>query len=136
MPRPPHRILICDDDDDVRLHLEVVLHELGFQVSQVALGAEAVSLLSRDRHDLVLLDIVMPGISGIETLRRLKNSSATSRVPVVMLTALDEKHTREGCQELGAAAFLTKPVREHDLVKAILKVILDWQDAPSQGGGG
>lgn len=134
MPRPPHRILICDDDPDVRLHLGAVLRELGFQVSEVVAGTEVVGLLARDRHDLVLLDIVMPGISGIETLRRLKNSMLTSRIPVVMLTALDESHTRDGCKELGAAGFLPKPIRESELLRMILKVLLDWTDLPAEPG--
>jgi CheY-like chemotaxis protein len=127
MPREPHRILICDDDDDVRTHLEIVLENVGFRTRSVASGIEATRVLSQEGIDLVLLDIVMPGISGIETLRRIKLNPATARIPVVMLTAIDERETRTSCAELGCSAFLPKPVTEADLIRTILGALLDWQ---------
>lgn len=128
MTRPPHRILICDDDEDVRALLENELREVGFETRSVETGVDALALIAKQRFDLMLLDIVMPGISGLETLRRMERAHLTDRLPVVVLSAVDETAMRNQCLELGAAGFVPKPVDFQRLMKVVLTVILGWDE--------
>lgn len=134
MTRPPHRILICDDDDDVRTLLEVELGACGFRMHSVTNGLDALALIEKEHFDLMVLDIVMPGISGLETLRRMQRAHLTDRLPVVVLTALDADAVGEQCLELGARGFVPKPIDFQGLMKVVLTVILGWDtglsDAP------
>lgn len=105
----PLRILIVDDDEDLRLLARVALNKSGHQVSEAPGGAEALAMIEQNRPDLLVLDLMMPPPDGIEVLRTLRSRTQTATLPVVILTAKgDEANTRLSF-DLGATDFLSKP---------------------------
>ncbi len=118
-------ILIVDDDAAGRTLLEEILTGAGYQVRQAAGGEVALTQAATDPPDVILLDLLMPGMDGLEVCRRLKEDSATSAVPVIVVTALGQVAAKEASLTTGADDFVTKPVRPDDLrarVQAMLKV--------------
>jgi two-component system, cell cycle response regulator len=124
------RILVVDDIlANVKL-LEARLSAEYFDVITAMSGAEAVDICERSQCDVVLLDVMMPGMDGFEVCRHLKASPATSHIPVVMVTALDQPADRVKGLEAGADDFLTKPVNDVALLARVrslarLKMITD-----------
>ena len=106
------RVLVVDDIlANVRL-LEAKLTAEYFEVITANNGAEALEAMAKEKPDIVLLDIMMPGIDGLEVCRRIKQNPATQHVPVIIVTALDQPEDRVAGLEAGADDFLTKPVND------------------------
>lgn len=113
------RVLVVDDiPANVKL-LEARLSAEYFDVLTAHSGMEALEVCANDRVDVVLLDVMMPGIDGFEVCRRLKHSPATRHIPVVMVTALDQPSDKIQGLESGADDFLTKPVNEIALITRV-----------------
>jgi len=124
------RILVVDDIETNRRLLEARLSAEYFDVIEAADGAEAVRRAREDSPDIILLDIMMPGMDGFEACRILKADPATKHIPVVMVTALDQRGDRIKGLEAGADDFLTKPVDDVALFARVrsllrLKVVMD-----------
>jgi two-component system, cell cycle response regulator len=119
------RVLVVDDIlANVRL-LEAKLSAEYFDVVTAMNGADALESVQRARPDIVLLDVMMPGIDGIEVCRRIKSNPQTQHIPVVMVTALDQPEDRVKGLEAGADDFLTKPVNDLALfcrVKSLVRL--------------
>ena len=112
------RVLIVDDIlANVRL-LQARLEAEYFEVVTASSGQAALDICARERVDVVLLDVMMPGLDGFEVCRRLKSQAQTLHIPVVMVTALDQPSDRVQGLESGADDFLTKPVDDIALVDA------------------
>ncbi len=112
----PAKILVVDDKpQNVRL-LTSLLAGKGFAVVTAASGPEALDRVAAERPDLVLLDVVMPEMSGYEVCRRIRENPATGFLPVVMVTALDPAQERVKGLEAGADDFLTKPINQPELL--------------------
>ncbi|HTW60393.1 MAG TPA: response regulator transcription factor [Terracidiphilus sp.] len=111
------RILVVDDELAIRRALRPPLVELGFQVAEVSRGEEALQTLRAAAHDVVLLDVNMPGIGGIETLRRIR--AFAPRLPVLMLTVRDQEEDKVEALELGADDYVTKPFSTRELIARI-----------------
>jgi adenylate cyclase len=105
----PGTILIADDDVVSRKLLRRLLEEDGHTVRAAVDGREALDLFAEDSCDIVLLDILMPELDGIETLERIKATPGGEHVPVIMISALDETDSVVRCIEIGADDYLTKP---------------------------
>ncbi|HUG62784.1 MAG TPA: PleD family two-component system response regulator [Methylomirabilota bacterium] len=124
------RILVVDDIvANVRL-LEARLTAEYFDVATACSGQEALDLMARAPFDLVLLDVMMPGVDGIEVCRRIKADPKTTHIPVIMVTALDQTSDRVRGLEAGADDFLTKPVSDVALITRVkslvrLKILTD-----------
>jgi two-component system cell cycle response regulator len=124
------RVLVVDDvPANVKL-LEVRLAAEYFEVLTAYSGPEALEVCARERVDVVLLDVMMPGMDGFEVCRRIKQEPATAHVPVIMVTALDQSADKIQGLDAGADDFLTKPVDEIALVTRVknlarLKVLSD-----------
>lgn len=124
------RVLVVDDvPTNVKL-LEAKLTSEYFDVTCAASGEEALEKVRDDRPDIVLLDVMMPGLDGFEVCRRLKGDSTTMHIPVVMVTALDQPSDRVTGLEAGADDFLTKPVDDIALFARVrslarLKMVTD-----------
>jgi adenylate cyclase len=103
------RLLLADDDKSNRELLQRRLDKLGYQVTVCGDGREALELVLAGQFDLVLLDLLMPGLDGREVLARLKAAPALRHLPVIMLSALDELEDIVGCIELGAEDYIAKP---------------------------
>jgi two-component system cell cycle response regulator len=116
------RVLVVDDvDANVKL-LEARLTADYFEVRTARSGWEALEICANERVDVVLLDVMMPGMDGFEVCRRLKSEPRTQHIPVIMVTALDHPSDRVKGLEAGADDFLTKPVDDIALVKRVLNL--------------
>jgi DNA-binding response OmpR family regulator len=112
------RVLIVDDEAELVSALEERLNLRGFQASGVTTGAEALSLLAGEPFDVVVLDLKMPGLGGLEVIRRIKQEHPD--LQVILLTGWgSEEDARKG-QQLGAYDYLMKPVKIDDLVRVLL----------------
>ena len=109
------RVLVADDTESVRLLFEKLLTAEGYQVTCVGDGVAALDAVHVHQPDVILLDVGMPGIDGIEVCRRLKAEEATRLTPVVLVTGLSDLHDRIKGIEAGADDFLSKPVHPHEL---------------------
>ena len=121
----PRDILIVDDNSQNAELLEAYLEPLDCSVRIASDGIEALEQVKQKHPDLVLLDIMMPRMSGFEVCRRLKNEPKTRDIPVVMVTALNELADVERGVDSGADDFLSKPVNKLELltrVKSLLRV--------------
>jgi DNA-binding NarL/FixJ family response regulator len=116
---PPATILVVDDEPLNVDYLEQELGSRGFMIETAADGLEALERIAAARIDLVLLDVMMPGMDGIETLRVLKADPETRLTPVVLMTALNSVDDRVRGIEAGADDFLTKPVDDRELLARI-----------------
>ncbi len=125
-PLPPSTILVVDDNPQNRELLEAYMEELdGITTIGAANGEEALSKVASDKPDLILLDIMMPRMSGFEVCEKLKADPATKDIPIIMVTALQETGDIERGVEAGTNDFITKPVNRLDLltrVKSLLRV--------------
>ena len=110
------RILIVDDERQNRQLLEVMLQPEGFLITTAASGEEALARVAEEAPDLILLDVMMPGMDGYQVAGRLKGNLATKNIPVIMVTALDNRTARMLGLSAGADEFLSKPVDRAELV--------------------
>ena len=124
-------ILIVDDEPNVRLVFRTALESTGYSVSEVEDGASALDRLEESPADLVLLDLKMPGIGGMETLRRLRD--AGNDVPVVIVTAHGSIPDAVQAMKYGAIDFLSKPLRPEALRKVVGEVFRRHAH-PARGG--
>ena len=108
-------VLIVDDAPNIVLSLEFLMKKEGYEVQSVANGEEAMAAIAEKIPDLILLDVVMPGVDGIEVCRRLKEDPATRLIPIIIMTALSDREDRIRGVEAGADDFLTKPVDDREL---------------------
>jgi two-component system phosphate regulon response regulator PhoB len=121
---PKKRILVVDDEEDIR---ELVTYNLlrdGYMVDSAVTGEDALKIAKKNIPDLILLDLMLPGIDGLETARRLKKDSSISSVPIIILTAKGEEADIVTGLELGADDYITKPFSPRILnarVKAVLR---------------
>lgn len=122
------KILIADDDARNRKLLETLLTSEGYAVASVASGQAALTAAVAEKPDLVLLDLMMPGMDGFEVLRRLKAMPDLHEVDVVMVTALDDTGSRARMDAAGAAGLLLKPVDRWKL-KEMMTQLLGGGDA-------
>jgi two-component system KDP operon response regulator KdpE len=111
------RVLVIDDEPAIRRALRPPLTELGFEMTEASRGEMALDLLRTEPFDAVLLDVNMPGIGGIETLRRIR--SMAPRLPVIMLTVRDREEEKVNALELGADDYVTKPFGVRELIARI-----------------
>ena len=125
--RPPH-VLVVDDDPTVVEVMTRYLTREGFEVTGAADGPEAVLSTGRRRPDLVVLDLMLPGMDGLEVFRRLRQAGS---VPVLMLTALGEEDERIAGLELGADDYVVKPFSPREVTARVRAVL-----ARAGGGGG
>ena len=122
-PAPPSRILVVDDDRDNRELLDVILSWEGFLVLTAASGLEALDSVALQRPDLILLDVMMPGMNGYQVATRIRGDLATKRVSIIMLTALADRDARALGMSAGADDFLTKPLDRAELVLRVRKLL-------------
>lgn len=119
----PAKVLIVDDEASLRRALRVTLAALGFEVQEASAGEQALALLGAGHYDVVLLDIEMPGIGGIETCKEIKRLSP--RPVVLMLTVRDSEEDRANAFEAGADDYFTKPFRLPDLVARVRTALVN-----------
>ena len=114
-------VLLAEDDRALRRFLEVVLERAGYEVVPASDGLEAMKMVLSNPIDVVVTDAMMPNISGNEFCRFLRNTPALSRLPVIVLSALEQKDTNDDAEQ--ADAFLSKPVSGETLIECIEKLL-------------
>ncbi|MEO8903192.1 MAG: response regulator [Polyangiaceae bacterium] len=127
------RILVIEDESDIRQVLDYNLRSAGHEVVEAARGADGLRLLREREPDLVLLDLMLPDMSGTEVCRTIKDNPATRALPVVMLTARGEEIDRVVGFEIGADDYITKPFSVRELVLRIRAVLRRREFTVSDG---
>jgi len=121
--------MVVDDESDLRTPIGMALSDEGFRVVEASSGEKAIELLEQVQPDLILLDLLMPGLSGLETLRSIRERSS---VPVTMLTALSRVEEIEISLEAGADDYCTKPM---DLTELIARIRARLRGVDSDSAG-
>jgi serine/threonine protein kinase/ActR/RegA family two-component response regulator len=124
------KILIVDDEEDIRNLLTLVLRDRGFSVTSVSNGQEALEEITREKPSLLILDLLMPQISGDEVCRIIKEDPGTRDIFIMILTARDDLQSKIECLNMGAEEYLIKPIDIEELVarvNRILSMIRRWQ---------
>ena len=125
------RVLVVEDEDSISEPLAYMLRKEGFEVAVASTGPAGLATFDRDGADLVLLDLMLPGLSGTEVCRELRTRSA---VPVIMLTARDSEVDKVVGLELGADDYVTKPFSHRELVARIRAVLRRQGAATAEDG--
>ena len=115
----PTRILVADDDPVILRLIEINLSLEGFEVALTERGEDTIEVARTTNPNLILLDVMMPGMTGWEVAERLKDDPATASIPIVFLSARTQEDDRRRGEELGVAAYVTKPFDPSELVATI-----------------
>jgi CheY-like chemotaxis protein len=112
------KILIADDQAPIRSLITTVLGK-EYQVIQATSGTEALRMIRSEKPDLVIMDVLMPGMDGLTVCSQLKADPATAKIPVLILTIIDHDLNRRFAENLGADGYITKPFTAEQLKKAV-----------------
>ena len=116
------KILVVDDDEHILRSLSQYLELEDFNVVSASSGPEALTLFAQEKPDLLVLDVMMPGMDGFQVLETLRKDPETAGVPVLMLTARDQHNDILKGYQMGATSYLVKPFNLDELVEAIREV--------------
>ncbi|HEY6527551.1 MAG TPA: twitching motility response regulator PilH [Cellvibrionaceae bacterium] len=116
------RVLIVDDSPTETYKLTSMLEKHGHQVLTAGNGADGVALAKAQLPDVVLMDVVMPGLNGFQATRQLNKAPETNKIPVIIVTTKDQETDRVWGMRQGAKAYLTKPIEEKELISVIAHV--------------
>ena len=126
-------ILIVEDEKDIIKMLEYNLKKEGFKTLSARSGEDALDSANRDHPDLVILDLMLPGMDGLEVCKNLKGNTKTASIPVIMLTAKSQESDKIVGLELGADDYMTKPFSPRELIariKAVLRRVKEKDKLP------
>ena len=129
------RILVVEDEPDIAALIAYQLTREGFRVETAASGDQALTAVNREVPDLVVLDRMLPGLSGDDVLRSLRSEAGTQSLPVLVLTAKREQEDRIQGLELGADDYLTKPFSPRELVLRVQSILRRADQAGNEPGG-
>jgi DNA-binding response OmpR family regulator len=124
-------VLVVDDEPMARKMLRLILVRAGFDVFEAKDGYEALSDIKNNIPDLVILDVMMPGIDGFEVCETLRDDDKTSELPIIMLSAKADIESVNKGLRLGATKYLTKPVTPDDLTHHVREVLSIENEIPS-----
>lgn len=117
------KVLIVDDSPTETYKLTSLLEKHGHSVVVASNGEEGVATAKQEQPDVVLMDIVMPGLNGFQATRQLSKAAETAHIPVIIVTTKDQETDRVWGMRQGAKAYLTKPIVEKELLDVIASVI-------------
>jgi|Deesub1362A_J573_1020465.scaffolds.fasta_scaffold06510_3 DNA-binding response OmpR family regulator len=117
------RILIIDDEPEIITLTRMMLQKAGYEVIEAESGKEGLEILEKDKIDLVLLDVVMPGMNGWEVCRKIKADEKLRQIPVVMFTVYDSREDIIRSHECGADAYLSKPFDREELLDVVRRLL-------------
>ncbi|MEM8897097.1 MAG: response regulator transcription factor [Bacteroidota bacterium] len=120
---PDKKILIVDDEEDILDLLEYNLEQEGYQVARALDGEKAIELAVREKPDMILLDIMMPKLDGIETCRRIRSLPEMDKIYIVFLTARSEEYSELAGFEAGADDYISKPIKPRVLISRIKAIM-------------
>ena len=117
------RILVVDDSPTETHKIVNTLSRVGHQVLTAATGSDGVNKAQEEQPDVILMDVVMPGINGFQATRQLTKNASTSEIPVVIVTTKDQETDRMWGKRQGASGYLTKPIDEKQLIETIKSLV-------------
>jgi two-component system phosphate regulon response regulator PhoB len=120
---PAERVLVVDDEPDIVALVAYHLAKSGYSVSTATSGPEGLAVARRDKPSIIILDLMLPGLSGLEVMEELRSDSSTSRIAVLMLTARRDESDRIKGLTLGADDYLTKPFSPQELVLRVAAIL-------------
>ena len=125
MPETPttYKVLIIDDEELLRHYYSFCFEKTGFTVFEAANGTLGLELAAKEQPDLVILDLIMPGMLGFEVCKRLRDNPAFSTTAIIITSAKSYKPDIDKAIQLGADAYITKPVDHDDLIKISMEKI-------------
>lgn len=126
------KVLVVDDEKDITALVAYHLEREGFHVVQAHDGLQTLELIKRDRPHLLILDLMLPHLSGLDLCRRLRKESDTARLPILMLTAKAEEADKVLGLELGGDDYLTKPFSPRELVARVKALIRRTEELPGE----
>lgn len=112
-------VLLIEDEANIAEAIRFILSRAGFTVRALADGRQVLSAVAERRPDLVILDLMLPGQSGLEILTALRADPATAELPVMMLTAKGQGRDREAAERAGVSAFMTKPFSNAEILQSV-----------------
>lgn len=118
-----HTVLLVDDSATNNLLLQVVFDQNGFNVETASSGKDAIKILAKKRVDAVLLDLMMPQMSGFEVLTAIKSNPETAKIPVLIVSADSEKADEEKAIEMGAEHYFEKPLQLNEIVEKVKSIL-------------
>ena len=113
------RVLIVDDSPTETFKITEILKKGGHDVLTAGGGEEGVAVAKKEIPDLVLMDVVMPGINGFQATRQISKNASTSHIPIIIVTTKDQETDRLWGKRQGASSYLTKPIDEKLLIEAV-----------------
>lgn len=122
-------ILAVDDENDVLLIIKTALLSEGFEVVTAASGSEALTAMAEKTPDLVILDMMMPEMTGFDVLQKMRSEAATQATPVIMLTGINDKEKIRTAIDSGVSYYMVKPFEFHDLISKVKLAISDAEQA-------
>ncbi len=122
------RILLVEDNPVNRRLAGFLLRSQGYQVREATSALEAFEMLKSERSDLIVMDIQLPGMDGLEATRKLKEQSTTSNIPVIAVTSFAMKGDREKALSAGCAGYITKPIDKSTFFQEIAARLRDKQN--------
>jgi phosphate regulon transcriptional regulator PhoB len=126
------KILVVDDEKDILELVSYNLHKEGFQISTSHDGEDALQKIRSDRYNLLILDLMLPGIQGMDLCRILKADNETASIPIIMLTAKSEELDKVLGLEIGADDYITKPFSPRELIARVKAVLRRTQETPEK----
>jgi len=123
--------LVVDDDRLLLRLIEINLGKTGIEVLLADSGREALRIAREERPDVILLDIMMPVMDGYQVMEELKATRETRDIPVIMLTARSGREDRMRCEEMGVAAYLTKPFSLEELRGTVRRILKSSRGSPA-----
>ena len=117
IPDRPARILIADDQRQNRQLLEIMLSQEGFVFLTAARGDEALAIVAQQSPDLILLDVMMPGMDGYQVAAKIKGNLATRNIPIIMVSGLHDSQAKMLAKSAGAEDFISRPVERAELLE-------------------
>lgn len=122
------KILVVDDDPTSLRLLELILSKEGYQVVSASNGLEALRKARTESPDLLILDVMLPGFDGLEVCHRLRSEPDMAKLPILMLSAKQQKSDQDAASKVGANAFLPKPVNRTALLSKVAEFVGDQKD--------
>lgn len=113
------RILIAEDFEENRIALSLILRHAGYDVVEAEDGRQAVESVRREKPDLVLMDVTLPVLDGLQATREIRNDEEFARLPIIIISAHDSEEIRRQAAEAGGTAYISKPVEIEELKKLI-----------------
>jgi DNA-binding response OmpR family regulator len=119
------RILVVDDDTRLTQLLQMVFESRGYGVTIANDGEQALESLEQELPEAILLDLMLPGVSGLEVCKRIRANPRTSFIPIIVITAKYDTRTRRELMDAGANEYLVKPFRPSELIKVTRQVVTE-----------